>query len=67
MKLDETWNVSAMPEGFKDRDSLTDLVTRWPSSAEVGVTRPFEYTRGPVEKAASIREITYTREIKSEE
>lgn len=50
MNLKNTWSASSKSEDFRKSEELTNIAGRWGVGIEVSITKPYTYSRGPVEK-----------------
>ena len=50
MKIEKTWSASSESGDLREGEELTNIAGRWGIGVEVSVTRPYTYSKGPVEK-----------------
>lgn len=50
MRIEKTWSASSKPENFVKNKELIKMVGKWNIGIEVSITKPYEYSQGPVVK-----------------
>jgi len=56
MKVDKRWSASSKSEGIVRGEELVGIAGQWGLSVEISITKPYSYSKGPIE----------TREISDE-
>lgn len=50
MKVARKWSASSKPEGVVRGEDLASIAGQWGLSVEISITRPYSYSRGPIEE-----------------
>lgn len=57
MKIEKKWSVGSKSDEIARAKELTNIAGQWNVNIEVSITKPYIYSRGPVEKIIISEEI----------
>jgi len=49
MKADKTWSASSKTEEIVKGEELVNMAGQWGASIEISITKPYSYSKGPIE------------------
>lgn len=55
MKIEKTWSASSKSENLEKSKELIKMAGQWNIGIEVSITKPYEYSQGPVIKIKEVQ------------
>jgi hypothetical protein len=50
MRIEKTWSANSKPAGSDKTEGLANMAGQWGIGIEVSITKPYRYSKGPVER-----------------
>lgn len=56
MKFEKTWSAASKSDNLKKSKELVNIAGRWNIGIEVSISKPYEYTQGPIARKKETQE-----------